>query len=274
LRRFDQWPASHLAKNGGSPRPRQRENASDKISQPDSRCCRFLCRRGLGARRYIPEKPYGMVGWSTGPTGSGQDRHALRAIKRNQRPTKEQKIVTIEETGRNTSLRGITQIPVNEKKGLTLARGLALHSLRHDPLTRIIGRRNPRTTENAPKSLSSRRSRGHSRYSPTVHAKKRGPTSLGAFINMGVRALQFVFRPSNCMHGPAGLFEWVWARWLQEAQAYSPEELKKAGLDPAVWVTVNLPRGGRRPECSGTGYHGAPPSCGIWAGFWDRRIAK
>src|SRR2546429_8176147 len=78
-------------------------------------------------RRYIRE-PYGMV-LVTGPTGSGKTTTLYAAI--NEIKTDEDKIVTIEDPV-EYQLRGITQIPVNEKKGLTFARGLR-SILRHDP---------------------------------------------------------------------------------------------------------------------------------------------
>ena len=71
-------------------------------------------------RRYIKE-PYGMV-LVTGPTGSGKTTTLYAAV--NEIKTDEDKIITIEDPV-EYQLRGITQIPVNEKKGLTFARGLA-----------------------------------------------------------------------------------------------------------------------------------------------------
>src|SRR6516162_10223456 len=84
-------------------------------------------------RRYITE-PYGMV-LATGPTGSGKTTTlyaALSEIKND-----EDKIVTIEDPV-EYQIKGITQIPVNEKKGLTFARGLR-SILRHDPDKIMVG---------------------------------------------------------------------------------------------------------------------------------------
>src|SRR3954452_15009450 len=84
-------------------------------------------------RRYINE-PYGMV-LVTGPTGSGKTTTlyaALSEIKND-----EDKIITIEDPV-EYQIRGITQIPVNEKKGLTFARGLR-SILRHDPDKILVG---------------------------------------------------------------------------------------------------------------------------------------
>src|SRR5215831_5021741 len=84
-------------------------------------------------RRYIKE-PYGMV-LVTGPTGSGKTTTLYAAV--NEIKTDEDKIITIEDPV-EYQLRGITQIPVNEKKGLTFARGLR-SILRHDPDKIMVG---------------------------------------------------------------------------------------------------------------------------------------
>src|SRR5713101_513759 len=84
-------------------------------------------------RRYIRE-PYGMV-LVTGPTGSGKTTTLYAAI--NEIKSDEDKIITIEDPV-EYQVRGITQIPVNEKKGLTFARGLR-SILRHDPDKIMVG---------------------------------------------------------------------------------------------------------------------------------------
>src|SRR5246127_801909 len=84
-------------------------------------------------RRYIKE-PYGMV-LVTGPTGSGKTTTLYAGI--NEIKTDEDKIITIEDPV-EYQIRGITQIPVNEKKGLTFARGLR-SILRHDPDKILVG---------------------------------------------------------------------------------------------------------------------------------------
>src|SRR5215471_14997754 len=84
-------------------------------------------------RRYIKE-PYGMV-LVTGPTGSGKTTTLYAAV--NEIKTEEDKIITIEDPV-EYQIRGITQIPVNEKKGLTFARGLR-SILRHDPDKIMVG---------------------------------------------------------------------------------------------------------------------------------------
>ena len=98
-------------------------------------------------RKFITE-PYGMV-LVTGPTGSGKTTSLYGALSeiRNE----EDKIITIEDPV-EYQLDGITQIPVNEKKGLTFARGLR-HILRHDPDKVMVGEiRDPETAHIAVQS--------------------------------------------------------------------------------------------------------------------------
>src|SRR5580704_6256259 len=84
-------------------------------------------------RRYISE-PYGMV-LVTGPTGSGKTTTLYAALS--EIKSDEDKIITIEDPV-EYQVKGITQIPVNEKKGLTFARGLR-SILRHDPDKILVG---------------------------------------------------------------------------------------------------------------------------------------
>src|SRR5713226_7226120 len=126
-------------------------------------------------RRYIRE-PYGMV-LVTGPTGSGKTTTLYAAI--NEIKTDEDKIVTIEDPV-EYQLRGITQIPVNEKKGLTFARGLR-SILRHDPDKIMVGEiRDQETAQIAIQSALT----GHLVFT-TVHANNVTDV-LGRFLNMGV----------------------------------------------------------------------------------------
>src|SRR5215831_14374675 len=124
-------------------------------------------------RRYIME-PYGMV-LVTGPTGSGKTTTlyaALSEIKND-----EDKIITIEDPV-EYQIRGITQIPVNEKKGLTFARGLR-SVLRHDPDKIMVGEiRDAETAEIAIQSALT----GHLVFT-TVHANNVIDV-LGRFLNM------------------------------------------------------------------------------------------
>src|SRR5213078_3707312 len=138
-------------------------------------------------RRYIAE-PYGMV-LVTGPTGSGKTTTlygALMEIKND-----EDKIITIEDPV-EYQLRGITQIPVNEKKGLTFARGLR-SILRHDPDKIMVGEiRDEETAQIAIQSALT----GHLVFT-TVHANNVVDV-LGRFLNMGVEPYNFV-SALNCI---------------------------------------------------------------------------
>ena len=138
-------------------------------------------------RRYIKE-PYGMV-LVTGPTGSGKTTTlyaALSEIKND-----EDKIITIEDPV-EYQIKGITQIPVNEKKGLTFARGLR-SILRHDPDKIMVGE--IRDQETAQIAINSALT-GHLVFT-TVHANNVLDV-LGRFLNMGVEAYNFV-SALNCI---------------------------------------------------------------------------
>ena len=138
-------------------------------------------------RKYIAE-PYGMV-LVTGPTGSGKTTTLYAALS--EIKTIEDKIVTIEDPV-EYQLRGITQIPINEKKGLTFARGLR-SILRHDPDKIMVGEiRDPETAQIAIQSALT----GHLVFT-TVHANNVLDV-LGRFLNMGVEAYQFV-SALNCV---------------------------------------------------------------------------
>jgi type IV pilus assembly protein PilB len=198
-------------------------------------------------RRYIRE-PYGMV-LVTGPTGSGKTTTLYAAI--NEIKTDEDKIVTIEDPV-EYQLRGITQIPVNEKKGLTFARGLR-SILRHDPDKIMVGEiRDQETAQIAIQSALT----GHLVFT-TVHANNVTDV-IGRFINMGVEPYNFV-SALNCIM--AQRLVRVICPNCKKQRKYSPEELKEAGLDPAVWATVVFSEGAGCLECSGTGYHGRTAIC-------------
>ena len=138
-------------------------------------------------RKYIAE-PYGMV-LVTGPTGSGKTTTLYAALS--EIKSIEDKIITIEDPV-EYQLRGITQIPINEKKGLTFARGLR-SILRHDPDKIMVGE--IRDTETAQIAINSALT-GHLVFT-TVHANNVLDV-LGRFLNMGVEAYQFV-SALNCV---------------------------------------------------------------------------
>jgi type IV pilus assembly protein PilB len=198
-------------------------------------------------RRYIRE-PYGMV-LVTGPTGSGKTTTLYAAV--NEIKTDEDKIVTIEDPV-EYQLRGITQIPVNEKKGLTFARGLR-SILRHDPDKIMVGEiRDQETAQIAIQSALT----GHLVFT-TVHANNVTDV-IGRFINMGVEPYNFV-SALNCIM--AQRLVRIVCPNCKRPRKYSLEELTEAGLDPAVWADIPLVEGGGCLECSGTGFHGRTAIC-------------
>jgi type IV pilus assembly protein PilB len=198
-------------------------------------------------RRYIRE-PYGMV-LVTGPTGSGKTTTLYAAI--NEIKTDEDKIITIEDPV-EYQLRGITQIPVNEKKGLTFARGLR-SILRHDPDKIMVGEiRDQETAQIAIQSALT----GHLVFT-TVHANNVTDV-IGRFINMGVEPYNFV-SALNCIMAQRLLR--VVCENCKRPKKYSATELKELGLDPAVFSGVELVEGAGCLECSGTGYHGRTAIC-------------
>src|ERR1700726_2811979 len=193
-------------------------------------------------RRYIRE-PYGMV-LVTGPTGSGKTTTLYAAV--NEIKTDEDKIITIEDPV-EYQLRGITQIPVNEKKGLTFARGLR-SILRHDPDKIMVGEiRDQETAQIAIQSALT----GHLVFT-TVHANNVTDV-IGRFINMGVEPYNFV-SALNCILAQR-LIRVVCVH-CKKVVRYSPEVLSASGLDPAEWASVEFVEGAGCLECSGTGFHG------------------
>ncbi len=138
-------------------------------------------------RKSIRE-PYGMV-LVTGPTGSGKTTTLYAALT--EINTGEDKFITIEDPV-EYQLRGVTQIPVNEKKGLTFARGLR-SILRHDPDKIMVGEiRDAETGQIAVQSALT----GHLVFT-TVHANNAFDV-LGRFLNMGIEPYNFV-SSLNCI---------------------------------------------------------------------------
>jgi type II secretory ATPase GspE/PulE/Tfp pilus assembly ATPase PilB-like protein len=198
-------------------------------------------------RKYIRE-PYGMV-LVTGPTGSGKTTTlyaALAEIK-----SIEDKIVTIEDPV-EYQLRGITQIPINEKKGLTFARGLR-SILRHDPDKIMVGEiRDPETAQIAIQSALT----GHLVFT-TVHANNVFDV-LGRFLNMGVEPYQFI-SALNCVMAQR-LVRRICEACRREVR-YQPEVLIESGLNPALSETHVFMEGAGCIECGGTGFKGRMAIC-------------
>jgi type IV pilus assembly protein PilB len=193
-------------------------------------------------RRYIRE-PYGLV-LVTGPTGSGKTTTLYAAI--NEIKSDEDKIITIEDPV-EYQVRGITQIPVNEKKGLTFARGLR-SILRHDPDKIMVGEiRDEETAQIAIQSALT----GHLVFT-TVHANNVTDV-IGRFINMGVEPYNFV-SALNCI--VAQRLVRVVCDHCKKLVRYPADILQASGLDPDVWSEVSFTEGAGCLECSGTGFHG------------------
>jgi len=193
-------------------------------------------------RKFIRE-PYGMV-LVTGPTGSGKTTTLYACLSEIQ--SVEDKIVTIEDPV-EYQLRGITQIPVNEKKGLTFARGLR-SILRHDPDKIMVGEiRDEETAQIAVQSALT----GHLVFT-TVHANNVVDV-LGRFLNMKVELYNFV-SALNCV-----LAQRLVRKICPHCKApvtITPEQLREAGLDPEKMEGKVMYEGKGCLECDGTGFHG------------------
>jgi type IV pilus assembly protein PilB len=193
-------------------------------------------------RRYIKE-PYGMV-LVTGPTGSGKTTTLYASLS--EIKTDEDKIITIEDPV-EYQLKGITQIPVNEKKGLTFARGLR-SILRHDPDKIMVGE--IRDQETAQIAINAALT-GHLVFT-TVHANNVLDV-LGRFLNMGVEPYNFV-SALNCIL--AQRLVRVICEHCKSPVSYPEELLIESGMEPAEWRDVQFYEGRGCIECGGTGYHG------------------
>jgi type IV pilus assembly protein PilB len=193
-------------------------------------------------RRYIKE-PYGMV-LVTGPTGSGKTTTLYAAL--NEIKSDEDKFITIEDPV-EYQIRGITQIPVNEKKGLTFARGLR-SILRHDPDKIMVGE--IRDTETAQIAINAALT-GHLVFT-TVHANNVVDV-LGRFLNMGVEAYNFV-SSLNCIL--AQRLVRLICEFCKKPVHYTDEELEASGLNPQEWKNFAFYEGEGCIECSGTGFRG------------------
>jgi type IV pilus assembly protein PilB len=219
-----------------------KESMSEKFAKLSLEVVGFSDSDLVRFRRYIKE-PYGMV-LVTGPTGSGKTTTlyaALSEIKND-----EDKIITIEDPV-EYQLKGITQIPVNDKKGLTFARGLR-SILRHDPDKVMVGE--IRDQETAQIAINAALT-GHLVFT-TVHANNVLDV-IGRFLNMGVEAYNFV-SALNCILAQR-LVRVICPHCKKQVQ-YDDEFLKVSGLDPEEWRSVPMYEGQGCFECSGTGFRG------------------
>jgi type IV pilus assembly protein PilB len=198
-------------------------------------------------RRFIRE-PYGMV-LVTGPTGSGKTTTLYAALS--EIKSEEDKIITIEDPV-EYQLKGITQIPVNEKKGLTFARGLR-SILRHDPDKVMVGEiRDPETADIAIAAALT----GHLVFT-TVHANNVIDV-LGRFLNMKIEPYNFV-SALNCVQAQR-LVRTICQHCKHPVRA-SRELLIESGLDPEVYGETVFHDGAGCIECGGTGYKGRMAIC-------------
>jgi type IV pilus assembly protein PilB len=193
-------------------------------------------------RVYIKE-PYGMV-LVTGPTGSGKTTTLYAAL--NEIRNEEDKIITIEDPV-EYQLHGIVQIPVNEKKGLTFARGLR-SILRHDPDKIMVGEiRDEETAQIAIQSALT----GHLVFT-TVHANNVIDV-IGRFLNMGVEPYNFV-SSLNCVL--AQRLVRLLCPTCKRPYRPSPEELQEAGLRAEDVGDRTFFRNVGCNACNHTGYRG------------------
>jgi type IV pilus assembly protein PilB len=219
-----------------------KESMSEEFSQLSLDVCGFEQKDKLRLRRFIRE-PYGMV-LVTGPTGSGKTTTLYAALSeiRNE----EDKIITIEDPV-EYQLPGITQIPVNEKKGLTFARGLR-SILRHDPDKVMVGEiRDPETAQIAIQSALT----GHLVFT-TVHANNVVDV-VGRFLNMKVEPYNFV-SALNCILAQR-LVRLICDTCKRPVKA-TEEELVASALDPTRYGDYTFHEGKGCIDCNGTGYRG------------------
>ena len=198
-------------------------------------------------RKYI-RKPYGMV-LVTGPTGSGKTTTLYAALS--EIKSVEDKIITIEDPV-EYQLSGVTQIPINNKKGLTFARGLR-SVLRHDPDKIMVGEiRDQETAQIAVQSALT----GHLVFT-TVHANNVVDV-LGRFLNMGVESYQFV-SALNCVLAQR-LVRTICLHCKQPIKI-SSELLEVSQLDPGLGQKYQFYEGVGCIECGGTGFKGRTAIC-------------
>jgi type IV pilus assembly protein PilB len=219
-----------------------KESLHEKFRQLRLDILGFSDREIRRIRRFIRE-PYGMV-LVTGPTGSGKTTTLYAALS--EIKSEEDKIITIEDPV-EYQIRGITQIPVNEKKGLTFARGLR-SILRHDPDKIMVGE--IRDNETAQIAIQSALT-GHLVFT-TVHANNVVDV-LSRFLNMGVEPYNFV-SALNCILAQR-LVRMICEPCKRPVEV-SKELLEESGLEAAAWREVTFYEGVGCPQCSQTGFRG------------------
>ncbi len=193
--------------------------------------------------RRLAGEPYGMV-LVTGPTGSGKTTTLYAMITEINRGV--DKIITIEDPV-EYQLPGVLQIPVNEKKGLTFARGLR-SILRHDPDKIMVGEiRDPETAQIAVQSALT----GHLVFT-TIHANNVFDV-IGRFVQMEVDPYSFVSALNGIL--AQRLIRLVCPACATE-DAPSDDELLASGLSPSDAKNYRFVHGSGCGRCRGTGYRG------------------
>ena len=191
-------------------------------------------------RRYV-HRPHGMI-LVTGPTGSGKTTTLYAAISEINHG--QDKILTIEDPI-EYQLSNVVQIPVNEKKGLTFARGLR-SILRHDPDKIMVGEiRDPETAQIAVQAALT----GHLVFT-TVHANNIIDV-IGRLIHMGLEPYNFV-SALNCIMTQR-LVRLICPHCQVQA-TLSPELLEESGFSDLPQIPLLEGKG--CPECLHTGYRG------------------
>jgi type IV pilus assembly protein PilB len=224
-----------------------KESANEEFKTLSLTVCGFGDVELKKLRRFILE-PYGMV-LVTGPTGSGKTTTLYAALSEIQ--NEEDKIVTIEDPV-EYQLPGITQIPVNEKKGLTFARGLR-SILRHDPDKIMVGEiRDEETAQIAIQSALT----GHLVFT-TVHANNVVDV-LGRFLNMKVEPYNFV-SALNCILAQR-LVRLICPSCRHAIKA-SPALLEESALDVGRYADFVFYEGTGCIDCNGTGFRGRTAIC-------------
>ena len=219
-----------------------KESANEAFKTLSLDVCGFSGQEVKKLRKFIRE-PYGMF-LVTGPTGSGKTTTLYAAIS--EIKSDEDKIITIEDPV-EYQLVGITQIPVNEKKGLTFSRGLR-SILRHDPDKIMVGEiRDEETAQIAVQSALT----GHLVFT-TVHANNVVDV-VGRFLNMNVEPYNFV-SALNCILAQR-LVRLICSACERSTRA-SPQLLEESGLDVAKFRDHVFREGTGCIDCNGTGFRG------------------
>src|SRR5579862_3431650 len=219
-----------------------KESMSEKFAKLSLDVVGFAENDLVKFRRYIKE-PYGMV-LVTGPTGSGKTTTLYAGLS--EIKSDEDKIITIEDPV-EYQIKGITQIPVNEKKGLTFARGLR-SILRHDPDKIMVGE--IRDQETAQIAINAALT-GHLVFT-TVHANNVLDV-LGRFLNMGVEPYNFV-SALNCIL--AQRLVRIICPHCKKPTKPTDAYLVESGLNLDTWRDVTFYEGTGCFECGGTGFRG------------------